>query len=984
MQKHNCKGYISEMRIEELSAYEVIEKRELKDMDAIGYLVKHKKSGAKLALISNDDENKVFYVAFRTTPKDSTGVAHILEHSVLCGSKNFPIKDPFIELVKGSLNTFLNAITYPDKTMYPIASCNDKDFQNLMHVYLDAVFYPKIYEKEAIFRQEGWHYELNEQDELIYNGVVYNEMKGAFSSPDSVLERELTTALFPDTTYACESGGDPENIPELSYEAFQEFHGTYYHPSNSYIYLYGNMDMAEKLIFMDEHYLSAFDTKEVDSEISVQAPFTEEVRCEKEYSITEGEDPENKAYLAYTHTFGRDTLDRELYLAIQILDYVLCTVPGAPLKQALTDKGIGEEVYSVYENGMKQPSFTIVAKNASLDREEEFKSTIQQVMGDIVEKGFDKKSLRAAINHFEFTYREADTGRTPKGLIYGIQAMDSWLYDDNAPFLHLEAGETYAALRDKVDTGYFESLIEKYWLNNPHAAMVVLKPKAGLVAEKEAALAEKLAKIKAQMSAEELQGVRDMMDALEAFREQEDSREELEKIPLLTREDLKREAPKFINAERKLGDTFALHHDIFTNGIGYLRLVFQVKNIPAEYIPYLGIMADMYLKLNTENYTYGEYCNEMNLETGGIYVSNSVYSHKDNTEDYRLSIDVCGKALEPKLARTVELMEELILTTDFTDTKRIKDILLENKSRAEQYVLQAGHSVALLRAISYGSARETVNQKMSGLDYFRFIGELCNNFEARKDEIVERLTTLSKMVFRPENLWVDFTGSEEALQELEAPVAALKAKLYTNPVETQEYRPEVVVKNEGFMTPGQVQYVCRAGNFRKKGLPYHGVLNVLKVMMGYEYLWTNVRVKGGAYGCMCGFTRDGSSYFVSYRDPKLKETIEVFENAAKFIENYQASERTMLQYIIGAFSELDTPLSASAKGACSRNAYLRGLTDEMMQEERNQILDATPQDIRDMAQYIRAFIDENFLCVVGSEQKIKASAELFLKTENLF
>ena len=972
------------MRVEELQTYEVIEKREVADINSVTYLLKHKKTGAKVALISNDDDNKVFYIGFRTTPKDSTGVAHILEHSVLCGSREFPIKDPFIELCKGSLNTFLNAMTYPDKTIYPVASCNDKDFQNLMHVYLDAVFYPNIHENEAIFRQEGWHYEFNDQDELIYNGVVYNEMKGAFSSPDSVLYREISTALYPDTTYGWESGGDPENIPDLTYEQFKEFHRTYYHPSNSYIYLYGDMDMAEKLTFIDEHYLSNFDALEVDSVVHGQPVFTEPVRKVKAYSVTEGEDISDKVYLAQCYTFGEDTLDRDLYVALKILDYTLCSVPGAPLKQALTEKGIGKEIDSIYDNGIKQPYFSVVAKGTSLDKEEEFKTTIREVLEGIVKNGFNKKSLQAAINVFEFRYREADFGRTPKGLMYGIQALDSWLYDDSKPFIHVEANDTFARLREGIENGYFEGLIEKYLLNNPHSATVVLEPKAGLVKEQEETLKEKLAAVKAGMSEAEIQAVRDMMKSLEAFREQEDSPENLAKIPLLAREDLKREAQKLINEEKVLGDTPALYHNIFTNGIGYLRLMFKADEIPAEYFPYFGIWKGLFCRVNTANYSYNEYCNEMNLATGGIGVGYNIYNDLREDGVYHMSVDVITKALNGNLPKAFELIEELILTSDFADTKRIKEILAEDNSRDQQYMLQAGHSIALRRALSYGSKKDAADEMLSGVSQYRFCVDLYNNFEEKKDELVEKLQALSKIILRPENLMVDFTGDEEAFKSLEAPVAALKSKLYTCEVKKESFVPEVSKKNEGFMTPGQVQYVCRAGNFKKNGLEYTGALQVLQVMMGYEYLWTNVRVKGGAYGCMCGFYRDGACYFVSYRDPNLGQTIDVFEGAADFIANYEASERTMTQYIIGAFSNMDTPLNAKAKGDRSRDAYLRGITDEMIQKERNQVMDATPEDIRATAEYVKAFMSDEMLCVVGTEQKIQAESSKFNKVENLF
>lgn len=969
------------MKIEELSSYEVIEKREIADINSVAYLCRHKKTGARVALISNDDDNKVFYINFRTTPKDSTGVAHILEHSVLCGSKEFPLKDPFIELAKGSLNTFLNAMTYPDHTVYPVASCNDKDFQNLMHVYLDAAFYPNIYENEAIFRQEGWHYELDEAGELIYNGVVYNEMKGAFSSPEGILYREIYTALYPHTTYGCESGGDPEYIPDLTYEQFLDFHRTYYHPSNSYIYLYGNMDMAEKLTFIDEHYLSKFDALEVDSRVVGEPAFTSPVRKVKEYPVSEGDNVEESAYLSWNLSVG-DSLDRELYVAFQILDFVLCRMPGAPLKQALIDKGIGKDVFSIYDNGLKQPYFSIVSKGTSVSREEEFKATITEVLSGIVKEGFDKKALLGAINHFEFLHREADFGRTPKGLYYGLQLLDSWLYDDSKPFIHIEANDTYAKLREKVDQGYYETLVEKYLLDNSHAAMLVMQPKAGLAKEQADTVKKKLAGIREGMDQKQLADIRSMMDALTAFREREDTPEDLARIPLLAREDLKRQAQPLVNEERMLGGVPALYHNVFTGGIGYLRLIFKVRNIPGEYFPYLSVLKGMFGNLNTKHYSYADLCKEVNLAAGAVFVVQNYYQHVAG--DDVITMEVCTKALSGNLGRAMELMEEMILTSDFSDYKRMREVVAEGNAKMREAALTSGHVVALGRAFSYGSVRGALKEELGGVSQSRLTFGLEENFESEKEKLAEKLSMLCKMIFRPENLLVDFTGDEQAFGSLAPGMEAFVKKLHTCHVPAEKYVPEVSRKNEGFMIPGQVQYVCRAGNFGTKGLAYNGALLVLNVMMGYEYLWTNIRVKGGAYGCFCMFGYDGACAFVSYRDPNLKQTINVYEDAADFIAGYDADERTMTQYIIGAFSDMDVPLTAEGKGSRSRDAYLRGFTIEKIQKERDEALDATPEDIRGLAEYVRAFMEDDCLCVVGSEEAVKAAADEFMKIENLF
>ena len=464
------------MSIYDLEAYQVIQKADLSDIKSRGTLLKHKKSGARILLMENEDENKVFAIGFRTPPSDSTGVPHIMEHSVLCGSRDFPVKDPFVELVKGSLNTFLNAMTYPDKTVYPVASCNDTDFQNLMHVYMDAVFYPNIYQHDKTFRQEGWSYKLEEPDgELTLSGVVYNEMKGAFSSPEGVLDRVILNSLFPDTSYANESGGDPEVIPELTYGQFLDFHRKYYHPSNSYIYLYGDMDMEEKLRWLDENYLSDFDNDPVDSAIRFQQPFDQMREVVQEYSIASGESEKENTYLSYNKVIGT-SLDEKLYLAFQILDYALLSAPGAPLKKALLDAGIGKDILGSYDNGIYQPIFSVISKNAELEQKDEFIRVIEDTLKKIADKGMDRKALRAGINYHEFRFREADFGNYPRGLMYGLQLFDSWLYDEEKPFIHMQAIPVFEFLKENVETGYFEDLIRKYLLDNTHGSIVIIRP----------------------------------------------------------------------------------------------------------------------------------------------------------------------------------------------------------------------------------------------------------------------------------------------------------------------------------------------------------------------------------------------------------------------------------------------------------------------------------------------------------------------------
>ncbi len=973
------------MRIEDLSAYEVIKKDSIKDLGSEGWILRHKKSGARIALLSNDDENKVFTIGFKTPPADSTGVAHILEHSVLEGSKEFPVKDPFIELVKGSMNTFLNAMTYPDKTLYPVASCNDKDFANLMHVYLDAVFYPAIYKEPRIFYQEGWHYEMEDvRDELKLNGVVYNEMKGAFSSSDDVLDREIVRGLFPDTVYANESGGDPDAIPDLTYEQFLAFHSRYYHPANSYIYLYGNMDMAERLIWMDEHYLSHFDKIDVDAQIGLQEPFAEPRETRKTYSITESEPMEHSTYLTCSIAAG-DVLDREEYIAFQILDYALCSSQGAPLKQALLDAGIGEDVYSDYDSGTRQPYFSIVAKGAEESQKEEFLRVIEETLEKLSKGGLDKKRLLAGLNYYEFKYREADFGIYPAGLMYGLQMMDSWLYDDEKPFIHIEAGDTYAALRKKVDSCYFEELISEKLLNNPHRSVLVLAPERGLTARKDEELAKRLALYKESLSETELEKIVEQTRQLRAFQEEPDRPEDLAKIPLLAREDIRRKVEPVILEERCVGDTKLIYHSIPTNGISYFRLLFDVTDISSELFPYIGILKAAIGLVDTENYSYQELFTQTDLLTGGIVPVTNLYPNAKDLTQRRITFEVKGKAFDKNLQDAMALIEEMLIRSDYSDTKRLYEILAELKSRLQSSMMSAGHVVAGGRAVSYFSENAAIQEVLSGMDFYRLLEKICGDWEQEGKKTAEKLSELAKQIFCRENLMLDFISQDEAVYEQFRELAGgLKEKLPVKNAAGQPYRVETVRRNEGFLSSSQVQYVCRAGNFLKHGLPYTGALRILKGILGNDYLWNQVRVKGGAYGCMCSFGKNGDAWFVSYRDPNLAKTIEAFEAAPGWVEQFADDERAMTQAVIGTISEMDTPMNPAAKGLRSLSIYLTNQTEEQLQRERDEVLDATAQDIRALAAYIRAFLEDDCLCVVGNEKKIEEEKEKFFTLEQLY
>ena len=724
--------------LKDLTAYKIVDERKMEELNSIGTVLEHKKNGARVFLVSNDDENKVFYIGFRTPPSDDTGVPHILEHSVLCGSDKFPVKDPFVELVKGSLNTFLNAMTYPDKTVYPIASCNDKDFQNLMDVYMDAVLHPNIYNEKKIFMQEGWHYELESEDSpVIYNGVVYNEMKGAFSSPESVLDRYTQKMLFPDTCYGFESGGDPKSVPDLTYEAFLDFHRTYYHPSNSFIYLYGDMDMAEKLEWLDEAYLSHYEKKEVDSHIDMQKPFTEPKDSRITYSITEDEPEEDASYLSVSSVVGTD-LDPKLYLAFQILEYTLLDAPGAPLKQALLDAGIGHDILGGYDNGILQPYFSVVAKDANEEQKGEFLAVVKGTLRKLAEDGINKRSLRAGLNYFEFRYREADFGTAPKGLMYGLQSLDSWLYDGD-PMMHLEYQETFDFLKKAVEEGYFESLIRDYLLDNPFEAVIVVSPERNLTAKEDAAVARKLAEYKAGLSAQEVKALVKETEELKTYQDTPSPSEELEKIPMLSREDIDRKAEEIHWKEHLMNGVLVLHQEMFTSGIGYLKVLFNTDRVPVEDLPYVGLLKSVLGYVDTENFTYSDLTSEIHLNSGGISFSTGSYVDLERENGFTGAFIADVRVLYDKIGFGFDMLAEILTRSKLEDEKRLGEILRETKSRSRMKLEGASHSAAVARATSYFSATASFNDRTGGVGFYHFLEDVVRDYEKNSKALIEKL-----------------------------------------------------------------------------------------------------------------------------------------------------------------------------------------------------------------------------------------------------
>ncbi len=965
-----------------VNGYRIVVKQELKELDAMGYLMEHEATKAKIVAIETEDDNKVFSIGFRTPPKDSTGVAHIVEHTVLCGSKEFPVKDPFIELAKGSLNTFLNAMTYPDKTVYPVASCNDKDFQNLMHVYLDAVFYPNIYNEKKIFQQEGWHYELQDPEgPLTYNGVVFNEMKGVFSSPDQLLERKIQQSLFPDTPYCQESGGDPVNIPDLTYEEYLDFHRMYYHPSNSYIYLYGNMDMAEKLAWMDEKYLSKYEYLEVDSEIVRQEAFAEPKEVQAYYSLAEGEDEADKAYLSYNTVVG-DSLDKELYIAFQVLNYVLVQGIGAPVKQALLDAGIGNDISSFYEESICQPVFSVSAKNTSAEKKDLFVKIIRQELERLVKEGIPEDSLNAGMNSLEFRYREADFGAYPKGLMYGLQIFDSWLYDKDCPFIHLQFTETFDTLRKRMKEGYFEELIQKYLLDNNHRSVVVIEPKVGLTAEMDAQENQRLAVYLETLNQEQREELVQLTKDLKAYQEEPSPKEDLEKIPLLSREDIEKKAKGFSNIQKDVNGCKVLHHNYFTNGIHYINLMFDMKPLLSDYAPYISLLTSIIGCVDTDLHDKLSYSNEILQNAGDVSFTPKILQKRNEPKEYVAYFSFGAKVFTDKAGKVLELLHEAITCSHIEDEKRLKEILGEQKSSLMMRLISAGHSTVVGRGLSYLSETARYEEEFMGISYYRFLKWMDEHFEEEKENLIAVLKYLMTVIFAPENMLVSITCAEDDYACFEKDIAMFLAKLQENvknvtPVEPRKEWKQEICPNEGFKSAGQVQYVARVGNYREEGIDFNGSYQVVKSLLSYDYLWNEVRVKGGAYGVMCGFGNSGEGYFVSYRDPKLAETNDVYEKVSGYLRGFDADEREMTKTIIGTISTVDTPLTPRAKGARSMAAYLTETTEEQVQKDRDEILSATPEQIRKAADMVDAIMKAKKICVLGNEDKVKENSSLF-------
>ncbi len=953
--------------------YLLQEAKYIKEIDSEATIYIHERTKAKILLMSNEDPHKSFCIGFRTPPSDSTGVAHIIEHSVLCGSAKYPLKDPFVELAKGSLNTYLNAMTYPDKTLYPISSQNDKDFHNLMDVYLDAVFFPNIYKHKEIMMQEGWRYHIEKpEDPIEYKGVVYNEMKGAFSSSEEIGFRLIKETLFPDTTYANESGGAPKNIPDLTYENFINFHKTYYHPSNAYICLYGNMDPKETLAYIDENYLSKFDYLKVDSQIAMQEPFKEVISHKSYYSATEGK--ENGLFLAYNYVVG-DITCRKTMLGMSILEYVLLDTPASPLKKALIAEGIGDDVYGALQTHLKQPVFSVVAKNVAPEKEARFYELVDEIFNKYAKEGLPEHLLKGAMQVKEFEMREGDASGYSKGLFYALASMKSWIHDAS-PFVYLEYEKTLEELKAEGPE-YFKGLIKKYLLDNTHGSKVALYPKVGLEKEIEEEVTKKLADYKASLSEEALQKLIDETKAFNAFQDKEDDPEAALCIPLLKREDLRREAKYPTFTSRKVNETEYVISPIFTNKIAYVNWFIKLNGIEDKYVPYLGMIVGMLGKLDTANFTYEDLSSYMDEHIGSMSFHIQALNNTKDDKKYLPIFSVQSKALLAEVEEQVKLMREVLMNTSFENKERLLEIIREMKALMESSISGDGHRVAYSRLLAHLSSAEHFEEKARGLDFYHFVCDLEKNWETVQDETVTCLKQAYQFLANRNRLVIGLTVDEEVVDEVVQKIDQEISKIPVSDIEGAEQDFEITKEQEALIYPSNVNYVASGYNFKALGYEYNGSLQMLKTILSMAYLWTRVRVQNGAYGCFCDFRKSGNMFFVSYRDPNLDQTLNIYKEVADFVENMELSERESLQYLIGTISQMDFPFTPATEGKTGQIYYLMNIEKEELQKTRDELFATTVDKLRSFAPMIRACMDQNHYCVFGNAQAIEQATTPF-------
>lgn len=967
--------------VAEKLGFEIVSEQEIDECKSKAILYKHKKTGAEIMSVANDDENKVFGIVFRTPPKDSTGIPHILEHSVLCGSRKYPLKEPFVELLKGSLHTFLNAFTYPDRTCYPVASTNSKDFYNLVDVYLDAVFFPKCVEDFQTFQQEGWHYELNDPSEDIsFKGVVFNEMKGVYSQPDNIMGRASQQAMFPDTTYGVDSGGDPQVIPKLTYEEFKDFHRKFYHPSNARIWFYGDDDPTERLRILSE-YLDLFESNSAsnESKVQLQSLFSKPVRIVEKYPASEGSDLKKKHMVCLNWLLSEKPLDLETELTLGFLDHLLLGTPGAPLRRILLESGLGEAIVGGgIEDELLQPQFSIGLKGVSDDDIQKVEELVMSTLKKLAEEGFDPEAVEASMNTIEFSMRENNTGSFPRGLSLMLRSIGKWIYDMD-PFEPLKYEKPLTALKARIaeegPKAVFCPLIEKFIINNPHLVTVEMQPDAKKASLDEAAEKEILDKVKAGMTEEDLAELARATQELRLKQETPDPPEALKSVPSLSLKDIPRQ-PMHIPIEiGEIDGVKVLKHDLFTNDVLYTEIVFDMSSLKQEQLQLVPLFCQSLLEMGTKDLDFVQLNQLIGRKTGGI----SVYP---STSSVRGKVDPCshiivrGKAMAGRTEDLFNLVNCILQDVQFTDQQRFKQFVSQSKARMENRLRGSGHGIAAARMDAKLNVAGWVSEQMGGLSYLEFLESLEERVDEDWASISSSLEEIRRSLLSKKGCLVNMTADGKNLANSEKFVSKFLNLLPSTPPTGNTWSARLSPGNEAIVIPTQVNYVGKAANVYETGYQLNGSAYVISKHISNTWLWDRVRVSGGAYGGFCNFdTHSGVFSYLSYRDPNLLKTLDVYDGTANFLRELEMDDDTLMKAIIGTIGDVDSYQLPDAKGYTSLQRYLLGITEEERQQRREQILSTSVSDFREFSNALKAVKDKGVVVVVASAADVSAANE---------
>ncbi len=957
-----------------LHGFELLEERDIPELNVHARLWRHQKTGAQLLSLENDDENKVFGITFRTPPSDSTGVAHIMEHSVLCGSRKYPVKEPYVELLKGSLKTFVNAMTFPDKTTYPVASTNTQDFYNLADVYLDAVFFPIL--ARHTLEQEGWHYELeNPDDPLTIKGVVYNEMKGAYSSPDGLLGEWSQQVLFPDNTYGFDSGGDPRHIPDLTYEQFKRFHDVFYHPANARIYFYGDDDPETRLKMLDE-YLRAFEPLMVDSAIPLQPKFSAPKEVVRAYAANTHGDGDNKTMFTVNWLLP-ETKNTDIATALGLLSYILVGTPASPLRKALIDSGLGEDITGGGTSSyLRQMFFSIGLKGVTDENVSKAEKLIYDTLADLAKNGIDPEMVEAGLNTLEFRLREQNTGSYPRGLALMFGALSSWLYD-GSPFEPLAFEKPLAKIKENAaDPDFFPALIREHLLDNSHRVTLILRPDPEKQARDDAEERERLAQIKANMSQKDILDVIENTKVLKKIQETPDPPEALATIPHLTLADLDRKNKTIpIEIDREHGSTL-LYHDLFTNGIVYLDVGLNLRSLPQEYLPYLPLFSEALLEIGTEKEDFVKLSRRIGRKTGGIWSSTYISAREGAADDPVAWLMLRGKATMSHADDLLDILRDVLLTVKFDNLERFRQMVLEDKADQEAGLIPGGHSVVNGRLRAHFNTADWVSEQMDGVSNLFFVRRLADEIENDWHSVLQKLETMRQLLLNRNAMLCNVTLDADNWAQFRPKLAAFLGDLPATDVSPAVWQREPLPANEGLTIPAQVNYVAKGANLYEFGYRYHGSIAVISNYVRSTWLWERVRVQGGAYGGFSSFNRHtGVFTFLSYRDPNLLPTLENYDRTADFLRRLELSESELTKSIIGAIGAMDAYQLPDAKGYTSLLRYLIGYTDEARQKARDEILSTTARHFKEFAEILDAVREQGQVVVLGAEDAIAQANE---------